>query len=229
MSVSSVDTGSTLSLVDYLQQSQQEYSSTTLATSSSFLSTKSSLARNAYSEASGASSSLGQAALNRALSEMNGGNGKVTFADIAEYREQLEQEFTILTRASLLEQGVSLETEFVLIMDASGNVDVSCDDPVAKEKIRAFLAENPDVCNQFGYIQALANLERARQSPAAASAAWSEIGSSKKEYQAQAVEAFFSDALDSGMNYSSLLASFGLATDTSSASASFYAGLSFTV
>lgn len=234
MSVTEVGAGGTMSLVDFLQQPQQETSSildssTALSTSNRLLSTKNSYTRNGYGEESGSGLSLGQAALSRALSEMNSGGGKVTFADIAAYREQLEQEFTLLMRASLVQKGVSLETEFLLVMDANGNVDVSCDDPVAKETIRAFLAENPQACNQFGYIQALANLERARNSPAGASAAWSEFGSSKKAYQAQAVEAFFSDALDSGMNYSSLLASFGVAANEDSASARFYAGLSYTV
>lgn len=232
MSVSSVGTGSTMSLVDFLQQSQEEDpilgTSTALGNSNRLLSSRNSRAQNAYG-GGGATSSIGQQALNRALSEM-GAEGGVTFKDIANYREQLETEFSLLMRKALAKEGVSLETEFSLTMDANGNVDVNCDDPMAKETIRAFLVENPEVCNQFGYIQALSNLERAGQSPAGVSAAWNDLRSNKKAYQAAAVEAFFSEAMDSGMNYSSLMANFGAVTgDDSSTNTSFYAGLSYTV
>lgn len=232
MSVSSVGYGNTMSLVDFLQQSQQDESitgSSTALGNSNRLLAKNNRAQSAYGGGS-AVSSVGQAALNRALSEMNPEGGTVTFKDIAAYREQLETEFSLLMRASLAKLGVSLETGFSLTMDANGQVDVNCDDPAARETIRAFLEENPEVCNQFGYIQALSNLERAKQGAAGVSSTWSELANSKKGYQSQAVEAFFSDALNSGMNYSSLLANFGAASeDDASSAASFYAGLSFTV
>lgn len=234
MTISAIGTESTLSLVDLLQQAQEDTdsildSSVTLSTSKSLLASKSSKAQSAYGSV-GATSSLGQAAIGRALSEMNISGKSVTFKDIAAYREQLEQEFSLSLRADLLGKGVSLDTEFSLTMDANGKVDVNCDDALAKETIRTYLAKNPDACDQFGYIQALSNLERARQSPAGASTAWSEFCNSKKACQAQAVEAFFSDAIDSGMNYASLLASFNPVTGTdASQSTSFYSGLNFTV
>lgn len=235
MAVSSVGTGSSsLSLVDLLQDAKNENnsilnSSSTLASSNSLLSNAQKAARSAYSGGGSASSAIGQAALKRALSEM-GAEGKVTFQDIAEYREQLETEFSLLLRTALAKEGVSLDTEFTLNLDSSGNISVSCDDAVAKEKIEAFLKENEDVCEQFGYIQALSNLERARQSPAGQSSAWSEVRNAKKAYQAEAVEAFFGEALESGMNFSSLLATFNPVTGDSAAdSTSFYAGLDFTV
>lgn len=235
MSVSGIDSGSTLSLVDFLQKSQEESnsildSSTSLASSNRLLASRNSRAQNAYGLTSGPASTVGQAALNRALAEMNPTDGPVTFKDIAAYREQIEKEFTASLRVALAKEGVSLETEFSLVMDANGNIDVNCDDPAAKEAIRAYMAENSEACDQFGYIQALSNLERARQSPAAGTAFWSELRDSRKAYQTQAVEAFFSDALSSGMNYSSLMANFGAATgEDATDSASFYAGLSYTV
>lgn len=236
MSVSSISSDfSTLSLVDLLQEAQKEQSSildssTTLASANALLSSaQSKRAQNAYGGS--ASSAIGQAALKKALSEMTANGGAVTFKDVAEYREQLEAEFSVLLRVALAEKGVSLETEFTLNMDSDGKISVNCDDALAKETIQQYLADNPEACEQFGYIQALANLERARQSPAGASAAWQEARNATKEFQAQAIEAFFDAALGSGMGYSSLLATFTAASAGSdtAASTSFYAGLNFTV
>ena len=120
-----------------------------------------------------------------------------------------------------------METEFSISMNADGAIDVICDDAAAKEKIQKYLADNPKVCEQFGYIQALSNLERARQSPAGSMAAWQEVRNTKAELQTQAVEAFFNAAANTGMDYSSILANF--AGGGESAPASFYTGLNFTV
>lgn len=233
-SVSGVGADSnTLSLVDLLNESKQEAnsvlnSSVTLESSSQLLSSmRSRRAQNAYGGS--AASATGQAALNRALSEMQTNGGKVTFKDIAEHREKLELEFSAQVRVDLAKLGVDLDTEFTLTMTPEGNIQVACDDPLAKETIQKYLSDNPEVCEQFGYIQALSNLERARQSPAGSMAAWQEVGNAKKEYQAQAVELFFSDALSTGMNYTSLLASFGASSSSTESSTSFYAGLDFTV
>lgn len=224
-----------LSLVELLSETQKNSSSildtsTTLAASDRLLaSTQNKRAQSAYG-GGGVSSTIGQAALKRALSEM-GASGKVTFSDIADYREQLELEFSATVRVDLAKLGVSLDTEFTLTMSPEGKVGVDCDDPVAKGVIEKYLADNSEVCEQFGYIQALSNLERARQSSAGSQAAWQQIRNDKQALQAQAVEIFFDEALSSGsMSYGSLLASFAPATEgDSSASTSFYAGLNFTV
>ncbi len=230
MALSSVSGDSALlSLADLLHEAKTESSlldsSGTLASSNSLLSSaQSKKAQSAYSTS--ASSSIGQAALQRALSEMETDGGKVTFSQIAQYREELEAKFTASVRADLAQKGLPLDTEFSLSMNSNGSIDVLCDDAAAKEKIQQYLSENPKVCEQFGYIQALSNLDRARQSPAGSMAAWQEIRNSKAELQTQAVEAFFNAALGTGMDYSSLLASFGPGED---AVTSFYTGLNFTV
>jgi hypothetical protein len=184
-------------------------------------------ARNAYG-GSGATA-IGQAAIRRALGEMESdGTGKVTFRDIAAHREKLETVFTLQVRVELAKLGVSTDTDFTLTMTPDGKIQVDCDDAAIKEKIERYLEDHADVCEQFGYIQALANLERARQSPAGNLAAWREVRDAQKAYQFQAVEAFFSEALRSGMNYSSLVADFSVSA-SSEDSAGFYAGLDFTV
>lgn len=229
MAVSSISSdSSTLSLVDLLYDTQSNtsvFDSSETSTSSSALlsSLQSKKAQSAYG--GGVTSSVGQAALTRALSEMETDGGKVTFSQIAQYREQLELEFTVNVRAALVQAGVSLDTEFSLNMGADGTISVSCDDPVAKEKIQKYLKANPKVCEQFGYIQALSNLERARQSPTAGLAIWQEVRNSKAELQTQAVEAFFNAATGNGMEYSSILASFSAGEEGTS----FYTGLNFTV
>ncbi|MDL2267625.1 hypothetical protein LJC46_06525 [Desulfovibrio sp. OttesenSCG-928-G15] len=241
-SVSSVSSSTdTLSLVDLLKKAQEEAeakSSSLLDSSSSSVSAQDILSSTATSygrKAQGAygnvslGSSLGQAAINKALSEIStNSDGKVTFADIIKHREDLETTFSAQVRIDLAERGVSLDTEFTLTMTPEGKIDVSCDDPNAKAAIEEYLAESPDVCEQFGYIQALSNLERARQSPAASTAMWQEARSNTSMMQLSALENFFTDATQSGMNYSSLLASFSGGLD-STENASFYAGLNFTV
>lgn len=178
-----------------------------------------------------ATSGVGQAALNRALSEMSTSSDRVTFKDIANYQKELESKFSTNLRLELYKQGVPLDTEFTLSMTADGQIQVQCDDPQAKGIIQKYLQENPEACQDFGYIQALANLERAKQSPTGAAQLMDSVLQSKKEIQLQSVETFFDTALSSGMKYSTLLANFSQ-TDTAENAAdntSFYAGLDFTV
>lgn len=223
--VSSITSAGTGSLVDYLIKREEEATGLdgTNSTAENLLNSlrKNKQAQNAYG--AGLSSSVGQAALKRALSEMGvSGGTKVTFADIAAYQEQLETTFSAGLRVALVAQGVSADTEFTLNISSDGVVSVNCDDPVAKEKIEKYLEDNPKVCEQFGYIQALANLDRARQSPGAVR---QDMRNTKAELQASAIEAFFGNALSSGMNFSSMLASFG----ADSSAASYYTGVDYLV
>lgn len=230
MAVSNVtsDTGA-LSLVDLLYEAKMKSSifdsSQTMVSSNEMLSSlQAKKAQESYG--SGASSAAGQAALRRALSEMGNTGEKVTFKQIAEYRETLETKFSAQVRVDLAELGVSIDTPFSLNMTPDGKIEVLCDDALAKEKIEKYLADNPEVGEQFSYIQALANLERARQSPAASKTAWQDARNATKEMQASAIEMFFGDAMKSGMDYSSLLANFGAGED---ATANFFAGLNFKI
>jgi len=232
MAISGIQSGiSSLSLADLLSQDKDEdnsilNSSAVWASSNQMLTgLQNKKAQSAYG--GNASSSVGQAALRRALSEMQS-SGKVTFADVAAYQANLEEQFSAKVRLDLLERGVSLETEFTLSMSAEGNIQVQCDDAVAKEKIQKYLEETPKMCEQFGYIQALANLERARQTAQGSMAVFAQAKNATAEFQSSAIESFFGDAMNSGMNYASVMAQFGANVGIGS-SASFYAGLDFTV
>jgi len=238
MTVASVNKeAGAVSLVDLMQEARSASlidSGSTLSASNALLSSaQNKKAQGAYGGGN-ATTAVGQAALQRALSEMDGYGGKVTFKQIAEHKEKLELEFTVQLRADLLKAGVPLETEFSLSMDKDGKISVLCDDPIMREKIQKFLADNPKACEQFGYIQALSNLERAQQSPASAMSIWKDVRSATAELQTQAIEAFFGAAMDTGMDYSAILATFGSGGPANggpggSAKAAFYTGLNFKV
>ncbi len=234
-----------LSLADLLAEAREENSildtSATAASAERLLAEKASSrkrAKGAYESISPVSG-IGQAALSRALSEMGALGGKVTFSDIAVYGKKLEESFSAQVRLDLAKLDVPPDKEFTLTMTSEGRIQVDCDSQADKEKIQRYLESNPKICEQFGYIQALANLDRARQSPAAHSLAWRQMKNAGAELQTQAVEAFFSASLSSGMNYGSLLASFGSLSGEgetgaalisgASPSASFYAGVDYTV
>lgn len=215
-------------LVDYLtdKNNTSYFDTSYTATSSNKLLSDAFKAQSGQSAyGTGLSSAVGQAALKRALAEMGVEGGKVTFADIAEYQAKLEAEFSESFRKAVEELGVSPDTRFTLNISSEGNISVDCADAVAKAKIEKYLEDTPKAREQFSYIQALANLDRAKQSSAASSPAWRDMGSVKKAIQAEAVQLFFSDALSSGMNFTSMLASFS----PESENASYFTGLSYIV
>lgn len=180
-------------------------------------------ARNQYDQPS-VTSEVAQAALKKALAELQAqGEEFISFSKIANYQKELEENLSLTMRMDLFELGVPLETDFTMKLSADGQISVICDDPAAKQAIEKYLSGNPKVCEQFGYIQALANVERARQSPFTIGTAMRDV---QAQLQASAVAAFMSGALDSGLaNYVDMMASF----DGSSDSVKFYAGLNFKV
>ena len=180
-------------------------------------------AKNSYASG-GISSDIGKAALNRALSEMQGKvDGAVTFDKIYEYQNYLELKFTVDVKMEMSKRGVDEDQEFTIAMNAQGEVSVACDDPRTKELVLEYLKENPSRCDEFGYIQALGNLKRAQQT-----AVWPGTQMSKAEIVTSAIEAMFDETLNSGaMDFSSLTAKFnGLAQ---SHDVKFYTGLSYSV
>lgn len=166
---------------------------------------------------------LGQAALRRALEEMSDSvNPPITGAKVRQYQKDLEESFAVKVRLDVMKLGVSKETEFSLTQSPEGLIQVNCKDPAAKATIEEYLESNPKVGETFGYIQALANYDKARQNPMAQQ--WSELKDMKTEIQTSAIEAFFSDALNSFANYSPLTAGFG-----QNGAASYFTGLNYTV
>ena len=178
----------------------------------------------AYTNAGGLNSDVGKAALNRALKEMQGMvDGPITFDKIYEYRDYLETKFTVETKVEMTKRGVDPEQEFTIVMGADGDISVACDDPATKEAVLQYLKETPEACEEFGYIQALGNLQRAQQT-----AAWPSVQVTKATLVNSAIEAMFDETLSSGaMVFSSLTAQFsGLGEHNS---ASFYTGVNFAV
>lgn len=181
--------------------------------------------RNMQSYANaGITSDIGKAALNRALSEMQGKvDGTITFDKIYEYQKYLEAKFTVELKMEMTSRGVDPDQEFTIAIDTEGAISVECDDPDTKQAVQEYLDKNPKVCEEFGYIQALGNLQRAQQS-----SVWPGLRNVKSEIVASAIEAMFDETLASGtMDFAALTAKFnGSGTNND---AQFYTGLSFTV
>lgn len=225
MSISPL-TYATPSLVDYLSGDASSQDTNEIGAENTAIRNATAQAKKAKStyQSGGAGSVLGQAALKQAISEMQGTyEGKLTFDKIATYKKDLEDQFSAVVRVELAQRGVDPATEFTLNMDKNGLIEVHCDDPAAKRNIQDYLEKNPKVCGQFGYIQALANLDRAVQSPAGAS--WQNLREIKAELQASALDSFFGASLQSTMSYAGVTAAFS-GEDTP---ASFYAGISYKV
>lgn len=226
MTISSISYYSSGALADFMVNDQSQQASRVdqeIAGLRERVQTKSS-GKNAYIGSGGASSSAGQAALKQVIQEMEGMyDGKLTFAKIAEYKKDQEELFTMTTRVELAKLGVSPEQDFTISMSPEGSISVKCDDPEAKKIIEQYLSDNPEACERFGYLQALGNLERARQTPLASTLPGG--GSSTALLQGQILDAFFGEATSSFMDYSSLTAAYS----GSSKNISFYAGLGFKV
>ena len=164
----------------------------------------------------------GQAAMQRAVEELRARiGGPVTFDMVQDYRAEQEKGFSLLMQAGLYAQGVTESEDFYLVASPAGQISVNCADPVLKEKVFALLAENPELSEQFLFIQALGNVERSRQ----AGSTLSQQRETKANLGMQAVDIFMNAAAQQGVGYSSLLGAFEGGWD----SAQFFMGANLTV
>ena len=171
-------------------------------------------------QSAGTSSEVVKAALAQAVKELSQKKeGRITFAKIAEYRQDLEKEFTEKMRKDLTAAGLPKDTEFTLTLSKEGSIQVQCGDEASKAAIKEYLSKNRDMCEKFGYIQALGSVEKADRR--ARAGGYSSLSAMKAEIQASAVSAFFDTALQNGFSPSSLNAGFG-----ADGSAAFYSGVS---
>lgn len=131
-----------------------------------------------------------------------GGNGKVTFAKVKEYKEKLEKEFSEKMKKDLLELGVDKDIEFRLVAQQNGGVAVVSDHK-DKALIEKYLKANPDMAKKFTKIEMLGNLDRAR---AYQGVPMSQVS---KEIQLDAVNTFFTAAAANGMGMASLMMDLG--------------------
>ncbi len=171
-------------------------------------------------QSAGTSTEVVRAALAQALKELSQKEGgRITFAKIAAYRQDLEKEFTEKMRKDLTDAGLPKDTEFTLTLSKEGSIQVQCDDEASKAAIEEYLSKNRAMCEKFGYIQALGSVEKADRRAIAGGS--TSLSAMKAEIQASAVSAFFDTALQNGFSPSSLNATFGAGD-----SAAFYSGVS---
>lgn len=211
MSISSINGYSNLSLVDFLTKNTDETENEQLSELSLLTTTATAAAKNAYSAAM--QSTEGMDAIKRAIQEIAPDGGRVTFSMISDYRAELEEELTTLVKAGLLMAGADVNVEFKMLLNSSGEFEIQCDDPEQKALIEKFFAENEELVDQFEYIQALGNMERAQNSSTASSHRFY-LDGVKSGLQSQAMDTFFTDMFSSGqVGYSSILADFGEDTE----------------
>jgi len=101
--------------------------------------------------------------LTRAMMEKMGvgKNDRVSFRQINVYREQMEQEFTEQLQKEFALLGVDPSIVFQLKENEKGGLRVSSDHP-DKDKVQKYFDDHPELVKQYKEIQALANLEAAR-------------------------------------------------------------------
>lgn len=120
--------------------------------------------RNAYA-AYGANmySGAGQSAMQRAINELKENNGgAVTFNMVKDYRNDLEEDFKTVMMAGLAAMGFKETDEFQMVATPEGEIEILSDDPEVKAAVAFLLEETPKLKEQFLYIQALGNIERAK-------------------------------------------------------------------
>jgi hypothetical protein len=121
-------------------------------------------AKNAYS-AYGANmySGVGQNAMQRAIDELKQKNGgAVTFGMVKDYREELEKDFKTMIMGGLALLGFEETDEFRMIATPEGEIEILSDDEEVKAAMAFLLEESPKLKEQFLYLQALGNIERAK-------------------------------------------------------------------
>lgn len=160
MSVNSIN-GSSQLYYNYLTNSETGSAN---ETADAMLTNTRSAKNNAYS-AYGANmySGIGQSAMQRAIDELKEKNGgSVTFGMIADYREQMEEDFKTIITAGLAMLGFEETDDFQMIATAEGEIEVMSDDPEVKAAVNFLLEDSAKLKEQFLYMQALGNIERAK-------------------------------------------------------------------
>ena len=90
------------------------------------------------------------------------GDSRVTFSQLAKYREQLQDEFNAAVGEGLRNAGIDPNVKFSVQLDACGNARISSSDEDAA-KLQAFFDENPEIIKKYKQIEALAGIDDARK------------------------------------------------------------------
>ncbi len=89
--------------------------------------------------------------------------GSVTFSNVKEYQEELQQQFNKAVKEDLQKMGVDPNVEFTLASDGEGGIKVLCDSATDKAMIEAYFDQNEDMVKAFNKLQTLSNLDKARK------------------------------------------------------------------
>jgi ATP-dependent Lon protease len=218
MSVSSIYNSYNYTLgLDSLTDSPDETGAASVAASKS-----GSKASNAYS--GNLLSTYSQKALQKAVAALKAqGESKVTFDGIEKYRRQQEADFSAEVRKDLRELGVDEKIQFQLVARPDGSVSVITTH-ADKARIEQYLQDNPDMVEKIQEIQALSNRTKASEAFTDPASGVRALRNVRKELQAQAVQAFFEVAENSGTDFASQIASF----DSDGGMASYLMGLNTT-
>ena len=155
----------------------------------------------------------GRAELEKALESMKkAGYASFTFADIDDYRKNLEAQFSEAVKSDLAAMGVDPDIEFSLVLDGNGALAVVSDHP-DKAVVEHYFADNPEMVDVFKHIQALSNLKKAQTRSPMQAAEYSK--NLKLSLQAEAVQAFFAATDSDGADYFSQIATFDSNSTTS--------------
>lgn len=125
---------------------------------------KHSSTKNAYA-AYGSSmySGAGQSAMQRAIQELKDKNGgTVTFSMVSDYRAEMEEDFKTLMMGGLALLGFEETDEFQMLATSDGTIEILSDNAEVKAAVEFMLEDSPKLQEQFLYIQALGNIERAK-------------------------------------------------------------------
>lgn len=188
---------------NYLTRADENSKADTGETASAMLGGTSASAKTAYAAyGSNMYSGVGQSAMQRAIDELKEANGgKVTFGMVTDYRAELEEDFKKTMQLGLYAMGFEETEDFQMVASPEGKIEVLCDDAELKAAVEYMLQEMPELGEQFLYIQALGNIERA--------------GSSMSSYAQtqQAVASLQADAMDillNGGNFLNQISSLGI-------------------
>lgn len=213
MSISSLTSAYGTSLTDLLNSLS---SSETDSTSTDYWSQVSS------STTSSSSSSSSKAAIREKIEKLladvpKGSDGKLSFQDVIDYRDEQKEALKTEVLADLKELGVDTDTDIQLSYDeSSGTVKVTNNHPDSKLIERYFKA-NPDMVEKYANLQSISNL---------ASNAESNLTPQQimAQYKAESLQNWFTDNSDDDLFSTSLYMSISNTT-----AAALRSGLNITV
>ncbi len=137
------------------------------------------------------------------LDEVPSSGGKLTFKDVMDYRDALQEKFEAELKSDLEAIGVNTDIEFTLSYDAAGDkVTVDQNHP-DKAKIDNYFDQNPERREEFAKIVSYSNISNVAENKLSP-------GQLKQQIQASAMETWWSSGSASSIASGNML--FGAAS-----------------